>query len=92
VLLKHFPTYFPYAKVRALCKTLYPKNFPTHQKLYALGIDAFNLTQQLGKLQMLPQLGVYGASGQLYLTPNNAIYRRLLWAQMLRGAPHLLVN
>ena len=46
VLLNHFPTLFPYAKLKRQLKQLYPKSYKKNIKLYALGIDAFNLTQK----------------------------------------------
>jgi outer membrane PBP1 activator LpoA protein len=78
------------AQTRNRIKTLWPTSYAENTRLYGLGVDAYNIISKLGKLAILPQLGVYGATGMLYLYPNQHIYRELLWAQMERGRPILL--
>jgi outer membrane PBP1 activator LpoA protein len=92
VLLKHLPATYPYQNLKSQLATLYPTNFKNHSKLYAFGMDAYLLSQQLPRLRITPLLGVYGATGQLTLSEDQTIHRRLLWAQMDRGAPRLLIN
>ncbi len=75
------------ANTRSHIENLWPNSYQRNVRLYALGSDAYNLIPQLGKLILLPQLGVYGATGMLYLLPNQHIYRKLLWAQMRDGSP-----
>jgi len=92
VLLKHLPAAFPYAQLKGQLAALYPKNYKLHTKLYAFGLDAYLLTQQLPRLEVSPLLGIYGATGQLTLGNNQTIHRKLLWAQMDHGEPRLLIN
>jgi uncharacterized protein len=78
--------------IRNNIQALWPKSFKRYIKLYALGIDAFDLINKLSKLSVLPQFGVYGATGRLYLTQNQHIYRRLMWATMERSVPKAAIN
>ena len=64
---------------------LWPQQFKSEPKLFALGVDSFNVITRLNQLSLFPQFGVRGATGRLYLTPNNQIDRQLLWAQMRFG-------
>jgi outer membrane PBP1 activator LpoA protein len=92
VLLKHLPSAYPYYNLKDQLAALYPTSFKNNSKLYAFGLDAYLLTQQLPRLEVTPLLGIYGATGQLTLGANQAIHRKLLWAQMDRGVPRLLIN
>lgn len=56
-------------------------------RLYALGRDAYMLSNQFSRLSLLPNFPVYGATGALTLTPQQQIYRRLAWVQMRHGRP-----
>ena len=76
--------------IRQRVKTLWPRSFSHHPRLYALGVDAYNVVSDLDRLELLPQLGVYGATGMLYLQTNQRVYRKLLWARMVGGKPRLL--
>lgn len=78
------------AQIQNRVKTLWPRSYAQNTRLYALGVDAYNIIPKLGKLAILPKFGVYGATGMLYLYPNQHIYRKLLWAQMVHGKPRLL--
>ncbi len=77
-------------QLRVNVSKLWPKGYQRHTKLYALGVDAYHLISALNKLTLLPKFGVSGATGRLYLAPDQHIYRRLLWAQMQGAAPVLL--
>lgn len=57
------------------------------RRLYALGRDAYLLSNQFYRLSVLPNFPVYGATGALTLTPQQQIYRRLAWVQMRNGRP-----
>lgn len=67
--------------------TLWPKSYTSYPKLYAFGIDAYNLVGDLNQLAGAPQSGIGGATGTLYLGPQHQIYRQLQWAQMRNGVP-----
>ena len=71
-------------------KKLWPSSYNHHARLYALGVDAYDIIPQLGKLILLPDFGISGATGMLYLYPNQHIYRKLLWAKIMEGSAHLL--
>ena len=73
--------------------TLQMANTPTvsndsrFNRLYALGRDAFLLSNQFNRLNLLPNFPMYGATGALTLTSQQQIYRRLAWVQMHNGRP-----
>lgn len=56
----------------------------TQMRLYAFGMDAFSLTQQLSKIGTSPGQGISGATGQLYVDQQR-IHRQLQWAQFRNG-------
>ncbi len=70
------------ANVADLWKTSYTQN----PKLYALGVDAYQLTQNL---HQIPAEGFRGATGTLYVQDNQHIYRKLSWAKIRQGNPGL---
>ncbi len=78
------------ASLRVRVKSIWPESFRQNPQLYALGVDAYDLTSQLNKMALLPQFGTSGATGLLYLQNNRIIYRKLLWAQMQNGRPKVL--
>lgn len=59
-------------------------------KLYALGADAFLVTQQLP--QLLQQQKLNGETGVLSLGPNRRISRDLTWARFNNGVPQLITE
>lgn len=70
-------------------RTLWPRSFHQYPKLYALGIDAFDVMSKLNKMKALPQFGVPAATGTLYLNPQHHIYRQLLWSRFSDGKAQL---
>jgi outer membrane PBP1 activator LpoA protein len=73
--------------VRNRVMTLWPAAFARNPKLYALGVDAYEVMNQMNQLLAAPQAGIAGATGTLYLTPNQQIQRLLTWAQIRNGIP-----
>jgi len=69
---------------------LWADSYANLGRLYALGVDAYNLASKLNGFLNSPQYGVEGASGKLYLNEFNHIYRELQWAQMKNGFPIVL--
>lgn len=61
--------------IQALNKTGEQNN--NQDPLYAVGQDAYLLSQSLTKLVNLPHFPIYGASGALTLSAQNQIHRRL---------------
>ncbi len=68
----------------------WPDNNAAFLRLFALGIDAYKVIPQLGRLRM--QIGgkFEGETGNLYLNEHAQIQRDLAWAKFLRGKPEFL--
>lgn len=64
---------------------LWADSFAANIKLYALGVDAYNLAVRLNEFLNSPYSGIAGASGTLYLDNFNHVYRELQWAQVRDG-------
>lgn len=56
-------------------------------RLYAMGIDAHLLSQQLNQLLLMREFGIQGVTGTLTLDAQGHIHRKLLWAQFRNGVP-----
>ena len=78
------------SSLRTNIKSLWSTSFLHYPRLYGLGIDSYSLIYQLNKLAAFPQLRISGATGKLYLLPNQHIYRKLSWAQMSNGRPRAI--
>jgi outer membrane PBP1 activator LpoA protein len=75
------------AMIRTRVMTLWPTSFARNPKLYALGVDAYEVMNRLNQMLAAPTSGIAGATGMLYLTPNQKIQRHLTWAQIRNGTP-----
>lgn len=80
------PTYLN--SIQQHIKSLWGNSYYRYPKLYALGVDAYDIVPQLNKLTILPKFGINAATGDLYLDRDNHLYRKLLWAQIQQGTPH----
>lgn len=60
-------------------------NSKFYQRMYALGIDSYQLYPRLKQLQKIPESRVYGETGALKLNANNQIQRTVLLAKIKRG-------
>lgn len=76
--------------LKKMLRTLWPHAFRKNARFFALGIDGYNLIPDLGQLTVLPQFGVDGTTGTLFLLPNQHIHRQLTWATIQHGQPQLL--
>jgi uncharacterized protein len=56
-----------------------------YARLYAMGIDSYNLLANLQQLQNQPGRTFSGKSGTLYLDSYNRLHRLLAWADMDQG-------
>ncbi len=56
-----------------------------YTRLYAMGIDAFNLLPHLQQLSDQPGLTQDGKTGNLYIDASNRLHRQLAWAEMANG-------
>lgn len=62
-----------------------------YRRLYALGIDAYQLIPQIGRLSSEKNSFLSGETGDLSIGPDNIIKRKLRRAQFVEGKP-VLVN
>lgn len=69
---------------------LWPESFQRYPKLYALGIDAYQLIAKLPYLMQSPSHTFSGATGILYLNQHLQINRSLSWAKFEKGEAVLL--
>jgi hypothetical protein len=61
-----------------------------HTRLFALGVDTYNLIPFLARLQAKSYERFSGQTGNIYIDPFNRLHRELLWAQFIRGVPTLI--
>ena len=66
---------------RTLSARLWPASMEANARLYALGIDAYNIVPYLGHLGNSPTTGYPGESGRLYLDAGQHLHRQLMWAR-----------
>ncbi|MCG6934384.1 MAG: penicillin-binding protein activator [Proteobacteria bacterium] len=57
------------------------------QRLYALGIDSFNIIAALSTLKKYPYQRYDGETGSLSLDPKQRIHRQLTWVRFRSGRP-----
>ncbi|MDE2089122.1 MAG: penicillin-binding protein activator, partial [Gammaproteobacteria bacterium] len=69
---------------------LWPQSPSQYTRLYALGVDAYNLIPYLQLLHDEPYQRYSGETGELYMNAQNRIHRTLLWARFSAGVPRLL--
>jgi len=77
-------------EIRDRIQQIWPTTFAHRPKLFALGVDAYEIIPKLNKMTVLPQFGTRAATGTLYLSKNHRIYRKLDWSQIVRGTPRLI--
>lgn len=61
----------------------WPSNYENLIRLYALGMDSYNMIYSIGKLKDYPNMGVMAYSGHLTLSNQNKITRTLPWATIV---------
>lgn len=61
-----------------------------YRRLYALGIDAYHLIPELGRLSAEKNSYLNGETGDLTINSNNIVKRKLRRAQFVEGKPVLL--
>ena len=67
-----------------------PESQGRYRRLYAMGIDSYNLLPHLARLRSNPAESLDGKTGILYLNGINQFHRQLVWAQMQNGLPHVI--
>ncbi|MBS0358376.1 MAG: penicillin-binding protein activator [Proteobacteria bacterium] len=68
----------------------WPSALNRYTRLYALGFDAFNLSQQLTRLDTSPELGISAHTGKLYANADHRVSRQLQWAKFQNGTPEII--
>lgn len=58
---------------------------PAYQRLYALGVDSYQLYPRLRQLEEVPEARLYGVTGSLQLNSTRRIEREQIWAQIRSG-------
>lgn len=75
--------------IKASLKKHYSKRLSSQSRLFALGIDAFQLHPRLQLLKAIPYSRYYGKTGTLALDESQRIHRKLTWAKFKRGRAQL---
>lgn len=78
----------PLHAVQDKAQSLWTASYNANKKFYALGVDAYQLTNTLPKLLIFPHYALQGATGTLFLNHDQHVYRALTWAKMEDGQPH----
>ncbi|MBU2545949.1 MAG: penicillin-binding protein activator [Gammaproteobacteria bacterium] len=71
--------------LRNKIKTLWPSAYRKNNRLYAVGMDAFLISQHLPQLIMTPDAALNGLTGQLTINDQQQIVRTLSIAQFRKG-------
>lgn len=66
-------------------KALWPSSYKRYHRFFALGVDALQILKSIPKMTTLPNLGVQGATGTLFLMPDDKISRALTFATIQNG-------
>jgi hypothetical protein len=81
-----------WAAKRKRLSALWPERSQRYQRLFALGVDAYDVIPRLNTLS-LPGFGAFpGATGVLSLDHDDTLHRALEWAQFRDGLPHRLAD
>jgi outer membrane PBP1 activator LpoA protein len=59
-------------------------------RFYAMGYDAFHLSAMLNSTKRARSINLQGMTGDIYMTRDGLLHRRLSWAKMERGKPRTL--
>ena len=78
------------APLKKEIEKIWPNSAKRYMRLYALGIDAFNVIPQLNRLRRNQFSSYQGETGLLFLDVSNRLLRRLVWAQFVSGRPKVL--
>ena len=77
-------------ELKSQIEKLWPSSSKRYMRLYALGVDAFNVIPELNRLRRNQFSSYQGETGLLYLDVNNRLLRRLVWAEFVAGKPRVL--
>lgn len=68
----------------------WPEQFNSYNRLYAMGKDAYLISQQINQLLLFPSLGLDDNTGRLFMDKTGRIKRELSFARFDKGVPHRL--
>ena len=71
---------------------LWPNDLRKQPRLYALGIDAYQIIPYLNYLPQNPHYHFAGLTGKITLDHQRRAHRKLVWAQFQQGRPQQLVE
>ena len=71
---------------------LWPNETIQFNRLYALGVDSYNILFYLNWLRANSNSRIQGATGELSMSETNLIMRQLSWAKFRNGGPVMLPN
>lgn len=79
--LMHKEKYAEFTQIQ----TLWPKTANRFSRLFAMGIDAYQILPHLQRLQSNPIERYKGVSGSIFLNEKQQLQRELVWAQFKSG-------
>jgi len=80
----------PHSELKNAVETLWPASARLYTRLYALGVDAYNIIGELDRLHRNRADFFAGETGDLYLDTQNRLQRRLEWARFEGGVPQII--
>jgi len=80
------------AELKTQIEKLFRAGSQQFMRLYALGIDAFQIIPELNRMRRNRFATFQGETGILYLDITNRLQRKLLWAQFVNGQPKILAE
>ena len=72
-------------KIKAELREAFPNNRGTADALFAFGLDAYRLVNQMSRLTASTDSRIMGSTGILSLGPDGVIRRELVWALVRNG-------
>ena len=73
--------------LRHMLEQEFPQNAARYSRFYAMGVDAFQITPRLDLLSQIEGSHIEGQTGDLSISEDNIIQRKLQWAQFRSGKP-----
>lgn len=70
----------------------WPGAFTRYRRLFALGVDAYQLISQINRLHLFPGARWQGSTGQLQLSAEGYVLRDLAFAKIHAGQPRYLAS
>ena len=75
------------ATLQAMLDAGFQASESAYRRLYALGVDAYQLIPQLGRLAFEEDASYAGVTGRLSMSRDGRIYRKLDWGKIVNGRP-----